>query len=483
MHQWLKRTVLVCGIFIAVWLGMATYWNANNRLPTSADVVVSLGLLPTGLILVIWLFARIFAELVTKPASNISITDSQQVDKSIAAAENEDIRTELVILSSSIRAAHGQSVDELAQVLGSNKARPVLDEELTDLNGYPVLSGRVPAVDEEAQRKTLTDWMATHQFPEINWCSEQIRALDLGSAVLLDLLQQVVTHPLLPAYIASPPAQRPLIALPILQLHSILPRHWNEEQQHIASEWFKYLLEQQGWPAERISVSQAISVDHPQPFLMIEQLSLQTLHQASPCFALLIACSSHIGDQSVLEWEQGGKLLTGSTETGQIPSEGAAGFLFADARQANLMKVEVAAKIHRPISARREKSADARGRINADTLSELARKALASATIQAEQLGFLTADTDHRPNRASELIEMTYTTLPDLDLKTQCYKVAAACGFAGAVSSLTALALAHHAVVTDGSSALCISNLDEFECSAVAISPVPDDTASLTVPA
>jgi hypothetical protein len=479
MRQWLKRAVLVCGVFIAIWIGMAMYWNASNRLPTLSDVIIYLGVAPIGLVFALWLSVKMVTALTVKPAVGTSTGEAEKVDSTTSSSEKEAIRTELIILASSIKGPHGESTDELAQALISNNAKLVLDEKLTDSNGYPILSGRIQAVEEEAQREMLSEWMSAHQFPEISWSSEQLRALAIGSTTFLDLLQHVMTHPLLPAYTSATPAQRPSIALPTLQLLSVLPLHWGEDHRFIATKWFNHLIEQQGWPQEGISLRQASSTDYAQPYLMIEQLSFQAHHQALPCFSLLISCESYIGEQTVLEWENAGKLLTTSREIGQVPSEGAAGFLFADAKQANLMEIDGQAKIHRMFQARREKSADVRGRIDTEVLSGLTQKALAVAGISPEKVELLTADTDHRTSRTGELIGMAYTTFPDLDLKTQCYKVAATCGFTGAVSSLTALALAHHAAVSHGSEALCISNQDEFQCSAVLVSPMRDESAAL----
>jgi hypothetical protein len=483
MHQWLKRAVLVCGIFIAVWIGMAMYWNTNNRLPSSSEVIIFLGLVPLVLVLAAVLSLKIIATAMVKPISDTSAAASERANNDPNVIEKQDIRADLIILASSIRAPHGDSSDELAQALVSNQGKLVLDEELTDLNGFPILSGRIQSVEEESQRKALSKWGTSCQLPVISWSTEQLRALSIASTIIDNLLLQAMTHPLLPSYMAADYAQRPSIALPILQLFSVLPLHWNDEHRQIATKWFLHLIEEHGWPLERISISQASSADHAQPFLMIEQLTMQSHRQGFPCFSLLIACESLVGAQTVLDWEQAVKLLTASNEYGQVPGEGAAGFLIVDIEQARLMRVEGMARMHQAFSARREKSADVRGRIDTGILERLTQQALASAAIPAKKIALLAADTDHRGSRAGELIGMASTTFADLDLKTQCYKVAACCGFAGVVSSLTALALAHHAVMTNDNPTLCISNQDEFECSAVVVSPIADEAMFLGAPA
>ena len=112
-------------------------------------------------------------------------------------------------------------------------------------------------------------------------------------------------------------------------------------------------------------------------------------------------------------------------------------------------------------------------------MTGLTKDALLVAAINPEKITLVTADTDLRASRVEELMEMGITTFPDLDLGTQCFKIAASCGAAGAVSSLTALALAHHEAAENSSFALCVNNQDGFARAAVIVSPWSPETASL----
>jgi hypothetical protein len=495
MLAWIKRGALICGMFIAVWILMMVYWSSTNRMPTSTDILLYLVILPVVFLLAIWIVRKIRSAIAARMAANAAAAaaaaaapapglpkDTESTAAAAAAAENA---WTLAIVASALRSPHGPSAAALSAALKSQEARLPLDPELTDAEGFPVRSGRIAAADTEADPDTapIALWITAAGASQPAWTPEQLRALALGGEVLTELAAQLQLHPELSRYVDTQITLRDAIALPSLQLIPVLPPHWPAEVRNHAVAWFTDLVTQQGWPAEKILPISPANTDHAAsstPLKLIDDLSLHTHRQSLPCLALLVACESFIGERSVAQWDAAGQLLKGKGNSGQTPGEGAAGFLIADDRQAALLQIDPASTLHRATLGRRDKSADASGRIDGAFLTGLAQAALKNANMTAnittDNVTLLIADSDHRSSRTAELMGLGYAVLPEIDLGSQCLKVAADCGSAGAVSCLTALALAHHAVATaapdEDTAVLCVSNNDAFERAAVVLSPL-----------
>jgi hypothetical protein len=495
MLAWIKRGALICGLFVAVWILMLVYWSSTNRMPTSTDILLYLVLLPVVFLLAIWIVRKVRSAIAAGVAAKATATAAAGSAAGLpkAGESNDSGAAErawtLAIVACALRSPHGAGAAALSAALASKEARLQLDSELTDADGFPVRSGRIAEADDSMadgiDATPIAIWIGAGGAPQPAWTPEQSRALALAGEVLTELAGQLQLHPELTSYLNAKTgfAARDAIPLPSLQLIPLLPAHWPQDVRKHAADWFVHLVTQQGWPAEKILPVAAATADHADalsdsfaPFKLIDDLSLRTHRQtqpASPCLALLVACESFIGSASVTAWDQAGQLLKGKGNAGQTPGEGAVAFLIADTRQAALMQADPASTLHRAALGRRDKSADASGRIDGAFLTGLAQNALGNAAVTADDITLLIADSDHRSSRTAELMGVGYAVLPEIDLGSQCLKVAADCGSAGAVSCLTALALAHHAAATaeQGKAVLCVSNNDAFERAAVVLSP------------
>ncbi|TCV81093.1 hypothetical protein [Sulfurirhabdus autotrophica] len=474
MQQWVRQSLFVSIVFVTVWVMMVIYWQTSNSLPSTSEIVLYLFGVPFGLLLSVWLIRQGMSFFSAKPAVNNS--DAQISQTNVVSEQEKFAKQErewtLHIISSAIASPHGQSTDELAANLTSDDAKINLDEELIDSNGFPIFSGRIQDLDEDLYRTALDSWLISRNLPEVAWSTEQLRAVTLGSNITIELAQQAVTYPALQEYISTPPEKRKLVLLPPLHLLTALPTHWEAEKHKIATEWFTHLIEEQGWPLEKIVSTPTNTINNRDPLSIIDRFSVQIHRQDIPCLAMLVTCESYLGEAIISTWENTGNLLTGNNHNGQTPGEGAAGLLISDAEQAKNFDLESQAIIHRVSSGKREKSADSSGRISSDFLTKLVNDALTVAKIDAEKVTFIASDTDHRASRNAELLEMAYVTFPELDLLTQCLKGPAKCGSAGNASSVTALALAHHAASYDSTHALYVSNQDPFTRTAVILSPI-----------
>ncbi|MET3132987.1 hypothetical protein AAKU55_003269 [Oxalobacteraceae bacterium GrIS 1.11] len=465
MRPWLSRTLLIVGTVGMCWAGTIWYWRASNRMPSTADLLVYLLILPLVLLLAFWGGKKLWPLLAGAP---VAASAAAAVPAPATAAPVSVRAAPLDVIASALRMPHGESAAELAEAMAADEVRPELDAELNGNDGFPILSGRIAAVDEAAQEDAMASWLAQHGHGA-RFDAEQWRALALGSAVMTELAQQAMLHQALPAYVKAAPAARVALPLPMLQFLPLWPAEWSLPQRQVAGSWFLHLLVQQGWPAERATLSLAGERKDASPASLIGQLALQGAQEGLPCLAILFACASYVGELSVTDWAARGILLTSKNPHGQIPGEGAAGLLLADAAQAALLTDNTAVQLHGAGAGRRASSADAGGRVNADLLGSLSAQALHAT--DAAQVSLITADNDLRASRMSEMMEMAQGALPQIDLSSQVMSVAVVCGHAGAASALAALALAHHAADADASHVLCISNHDPFQRSAVLVRP------------
>nr|WP_315222612.1 hypothetical protein [uncultured Duganella sp.] len=475
MRPWLSRSLIVAAAFAACWLGAVWYWRETRRMPGTDDLVIYLLLLPLLLLLLVWGGHKLLAAASAGAAGASAAAAASAADAAAQSAPPAPPFAPLTVLAGALRMPHGDSAARLADALSSRKANLALDPELVDENGYPILSGRVDGVDVPAQQDEMAEWLRAHH-PEVDFSDEQWRAMALGSAVAADLAAELGPHPALPAYLDAVADGKALPPLPPLHVVTLLPAEWTDDQRTAASGWLRHIVARHGWPQARLAPP--LMAAHAQPALqLIRQLAIQARQEEQPLLCLVMACGSRIGTASVQDWADHFMLFDSNHPQGRIPGEGAAGLLLADATQGALFDAADAALLYPASSALRAASADTKPRGDAGLLAELAAQAIATSGVSAAGIATLTADSDQRVGRMTELLGMASTTLPELDLGSQVLSVASACGDAGAVSTLAALVLAQQQVRDGKGPALCVTNLDPFHRGAVVLA-APADTAA-----
>lgn len=475
MRAWLRRCLLVLAVFALCWGGAIWYWRTGTRVPTSGDLAGAMLLLPLSLLLAFWLGKKLLARLAAAPALAAAATTAPQADAAPAAA----LPAALHIVAAALRMPGGATPEELTTAMQARQARPALDPELLDENGYPLLCGKVVGVQEDTQQQTLAAWLRQHPQPGLDgerfpFNPEDVRALALGGEVLADLMYAAMRHPLLPAWLMAPASARAAMALPTLQLHLLLPAAWSAPQSQAGSAWLHQLLLEQGWPPEKLALPMLSATPQPAPFALLEQIAARTALGDQPVLAIVLACNSYIGEMSVHDWAIKGQLFSAGHADGQIPGEGAAGLLLANAAEAALLEAPGPVLLHHGAMQARDSSAGPRKHGVPGLLASLATQALAGAAVLPADIALLSADTDQHPDRMLELMNCTTALLPELDLASQVLGVGAACGHAGPVAALAALALAQHAAAS-GDQVLCLSNLDPLHYGAIVVGPPAGD--------
>ena len=457
MPNWIKKSLLVAVVCAVSWGGAVWYWSATKRMPATEDVVLLLVVLPLGLLLAYWLGSRVLGMIAAAPVAAASAQPS-----SAAAAPAPAHAAPLAILASALRVPHGASPHDLAGALEGKKARAELDPELVDDAGFPLMTARSGEADDSGLQEEIAAWLVENGMPDVHLGAEQWRALVLGTAVVSELAT-TASAALLPADGAPPN----------LQLMPVLPQDWPFDVRRAAGMWLRHVTIEAGWPEAQVQLSAQLPADAraPGPMSALARLAHHIAMGDGTVIAIMAACGSHLGEDSIEQWSGKGMLFTAARPQGLIPGEGAAGLLLSDLGRARTAEAAAVATLHTVNEARRHNSADESKRADATLLGTLTEKVLAHGAALPAEVAMIIADTGHRTSRVLELMGLAAASLPQPDADADVVSLGASGGTCGAVPFLTALALSHHHALERDAPVLCISNEDPYRRCAALIRP------------
>ena len=437
-------------------------------MPGSADVVLYLVLLPLVILFLLWFARKLVLLASAAPLAAAAPAAGAQEAPAPAAAPP------LHLVAGALRLPHGASPDAVRAAIAANEARPALDPALLDDHGFPVMSARIPGLDPAAAKQALAAWLASQNLPDPGFNDEQWRALALGADIVTELAAATTAHP---ALASRTDTALPVTLPPTLQLLPLLPADWNLAQRLAAGRWMLSLVHRHGWPVDHLALSAAAERGTSEPLALLTHMAAQATTAAQPCLVMMVACASHLGDDTLDAWSRQGVLFTARNQRGQIPGEGAAGLLVADAAQAALLahalQQEPAPHLHGAVHGAHGSSADGPGQRDASLLSKLGQDALQGAASATDDVQLIVGDADHRGSRTAELMSAASAAAPHLDAATHVIGVAACCGHAGAVGALAALVLARQEVADHASHVVYFSNQDPYQRSAAVVRPPP----------
>jgi hypothetical protein len=463
MQTWMKRSLLVLAVFGACWVAAVWYWRSTTRMPDTGELALAMLVMPLTLLSAMWLANKSFAAAPVAPAATAgtagragaatatgaateAATENAAAGAGAPAAAGQTGRAPapwpgLGIAGAALRMPHGSSPAELAAVIAQGEARLDLDPELTDLQGFPLLAGRVAGFDTAP----LEAWLAGQHPAGNRLPPHQLRAIALAGDVASTLAERAM----------------PYSEACRLQLLPLAPHGWPEESQDIAVRWLVHCAASAGWPGERLARHPALHGAGQSPLAALQALASQPAGAAAAAMTLLVAFDSSIDQDMVEKIALGGKLYGPRNPNGRMPAEGAAGMLLQaphDAGDAPRLLALSAAQSGQPA-----------------TLAGLAQDALAQAG--GAQAGYIAADTDHRAAAMSELMQCVESAAPGLDSGSALACLGAACGHTGAAGAIAAIALAYQQAAGNGSHALCLSNGDPSQRFALLVGPPPASSA------
>jgi hypothetical protein len=434
---WIRDGLIAAGVFVACWGGTIVWWRVSARVPASPEWMLLLFGLPVGLLLA-GFAGRKWGALRARHADAVPAVPTHQANAVAIPVQAQP----LAILATALRSPHGASPEELAAAIADNKARPDLDRELVDDDGFPVMCARCPNARDDALREDITDWLAAHGGADPQFGDEQWRALTLASSVVAELAGRAAIE-----WIVRDDA------VPRLQVLPLLPADWSAAQRAAAAAWLRHTAAQAEWRGE---IVQAMSDDDPAN--SIAQLARRAAAGEAPCVTLVVAAASHVGEATVAHWASEQALFTSARPQGWMPGEGAAGLLLGGAMPAGASDGQAVAFLMPLEEARTDDASDAHRRGTGRVLAGLVERALAQADVDAGGVAMIVADTGHRARPVYELMEYAATTMRQLDGSEDVVRVGAASGACGVVPFVTALALGAHYAGARQAPVLCLAN-------------------------
>ena len=452
---WLKHCLLAGLLIAGCWIAAICYWRATDNTPAPGELMLSLLALPAALLLAFGIGPKVVAKRAAAPVASAQAQAGQ-------ASQGLPSAPPLAILTSALRSPHGASAEELSAAIADNKARADLDPDLVDDDGFPVMTARCSDATDEVLQEEITEWLAANGMAGLSFTDEQWRALTMASGVAGELASHAASR-LIPR---DAPA-------PMLQLIPLLPSEWGAEQRRAAGRWIEHTVTQFGWPPASVALAapeaQTAAAERS-PSSLPGTLAQCAAPAGTPLVAMVVACASYIGEQSVAEWAANASLFTSARPQGLIPGEGAAGLLLTDPQFAESTADAPFALLAPFHEARRDAAANEARHRGSALLAELAQTALKRDAAEPTAMAIV-ADTGHRANRVLELMGMASSVLPELDADADIVRVGAASGACDAVPFVTALALAHHHALERHAPVLFISNEDPYNRCAAVVRP------------
>ena len=441
---WLKNALMGGFLVFFCWGGVIAYWRMHRSSPSANEFLLYLLAMPAALLLVCWGGSKLAASFTAAPTAK---PKAQPGPASSVPPEAPP----LAILAAALRSPHGASVDELAMAIAGNKARADLDRDLVDEDGFPVMTARSADAGDDMLREEVSEWLSRNGMRELRFSEEQWRALTLASAVTADLIMRATEE-----FVTSDNKA------PMLQLVPIFPVEWHGDHRRAAGMWLRHTAGQFGWPFDCVNVAADTTVSGAEitPVAVFGRLAQAAAANATPPLALIVACASHIGQQTVDEWAANGTLFTSSRAQGAIPGEGAAGVLVTGRGRAESSDSMAYVLLDRIEEVQGDAASDNARRADPVLLGDMAERVCRRVAIGVGDISMVIADTGHRQQPMFELMGFTSAAMPQLDATEDMVHVGFASGTCGAVPFITGLALARYHVLEREAPALYISNDD-----------------------
>lgn len=512
MTKVFKAGALWLAIAVVVWLITIWRWQSTAYDASTADIVGQLFVLPLLLagafLLALWGVGHL-REQAGRPASGaevkLPVVPAGQLGH--VGYQDEAARQACAwVLAEAVTLATGAVAEAAWSGIQSQTVRPGLDVHLQDVDGMPVFTSRVPELD-------LDDWLDAHaelrtaqgarlsepvlrglallegplseMLAVITELALADEAADAGSLRVLDGTEMGAGHTMkahlsgVGGQVSKATVQAREAHAPQLTIRLVLPSHWPEAERAAAIDWLRSqcgaLLDwAEGARAKGLRWVTDV-VEQPEAlWAEVDQQMVQWTRQARPELLLMLAVDSAVSVSHIDRMQAVGELFTSAHQTGKVPGEGAVGLLLANAHWPGLAQREsLPVRMWRPVLARRDKSADAAGRVGTTALSAALTHAVNLA--QGDKDGLLVvSDADHRASRTGELFEALLAVVPGLDPMLAVARVGESCGELGLARALVPCALACTSLRASGSAgqvALATNVQSSHERVVVALAP------------
>ncbi len=507
-----KILALLLVITVLVWLTTMWRWQSAQVDPSTSDLALHLGVLPlvltAALVAGIWAIRRLRSYAAAPAVAPARAATPQATPGANAATAEKERSTHVRVWAGNVEVRAGSDWSSAQSSIATGNCKPDLDPHLKDDDGIAMFTAPFPdlstdavadAMSELVERmaKAKPDEWAGYETP-----AEVLRALTLIETATLPMRETLDAH--WPALAAPPPSARQKPTTPALppsvSIRVAIPSRWSASSQRAATAWLELLFDpfiEAGLKAAGQSRAMAHSAKpavqlHVHPvhsaeafWLLMDQQLLQWQRDQEAGLLWVLAADSLVSGDDTAAMAAASELFSGSNQRGRVPGEGAAGLLLSSPLWPTQPEAEPPlAKLHRANMLRREKSADASGRISPQVMLQGATDALQASGCVAAQVEHLTADTDHRASRTGEVFEAVQELLPHLDTSEQALRLGVGCGDLGVARLLACVALTARQVHTSQKPALVLGAFPAFERFAVMLTPtsMPSPASPLAPP-
>jgi hypothetical protein len=441
--------LLLAFIFALVWGVTLWRWDSTHRLIETRDVVLYLFFLPVCAWLVVllarWAWNSSAHKASAAPAGAAAAAPA--VAAAPSAAEQERAWS-FAVLWHGLHTSAAADAAGTAAALAGGQQRPQLDPALRDPDGLPVLSGRAEGVDgavdalkAEWAQLVLPAQLTAAQAARTQAASQDAQTPWLRAAALLQLqwhatlaqLDEVLPPPRSDA--AAPPR------IPRLAVRCGVPAHWPQGQRSVVEQWLLQSLKQRRAELAGVAAVTVQPLESGEELLSAGEQQLVMWRREQIDGLLLLLCADSTLDEQQLErWAAAQQLLSGPRTEGRVPGEAAAAVMLA----AGAWPAEAADKPHlqRMALMRRDKPADAAGRISSETAERVLADSLKAAQLPSDKLAALVSDADLRPRTMRELTGALLPAAEHLQLGEDVLCLGTACGELGIARPLCLLSLA-----------------------------------------
>jgi hypothetical protein len=158
-----KWSLVSIALVAMIWLAVVVWWQTTQRVVTLQDTLVYLFAFPLAVLMFVgllkwWVFRRKHRE--ASAAAEASTIDG-------ASSAPGEPTPKLPVLAAWAITSFAANSEEFLEVLKERRIRPLPDPLLTDDQGFPILTGRVPQLDTGAIQHQLLHIVSERKIDDV----------------------------------------------------------------------------------------------------------------------------------------------------------------------------------------------------------------------------------------------------------------------------------------------------------------------------
>ena len=423
---------------VVVWALVLGWWQSSEHAPTTSESLLYLIALPLavfgGFVLLHGFIHGLRNPPEPKPADTAA-TDTAPAAHADAAAR----QLQLSIVAHALVTAAGNDAASVIMAAQAGKA-PKPDDELKDGDGLAVPAARVKGLDPSAFTDAVDAFADAHAWP-----ASLLRSIALADQVLTDILAAM--HETLDA---SPDLSAEL------RLDWVLDHPLDEAAREVIGRWLNE-THLATFAPRHCHTQLHCATDDVGALQLIDSLSLGLNRETTPTIAIVLSSASNIDETRIAGWHAEGRLFSTQQQHGQIPGEAAAAVALTTVDTAEQLGLDAPVRVSRINAHRRDKPADAGGKISAALCAQLCTDLLRVSNIAPGAVAALASDCDHRATRQAEALGVIDESFEGLEPSQDYAPLGTVCGSAAPAAALVALLCATETALEKNAPVLALS--------------------------